>query len=189
MIKSLKGDNNMRYETFDPKIHDVNKIATLQYNVDFRTYDKLFNSKERAIERIGKTLKKDESIKVIYDNDTIIGLIITCTYDRKPKSRFNSLRLLLVSILDHFVICEIEKDDFYIAEIAIDEKQRSEGYGTKVIKNVISCAKKNGYKRVILDVDFRNRRSKALYEKLGFKVYDTKIFMKRGMYNMEYKIS
>ncbi len=179
----------MRYETFDPEIHDVNKIATLQYNVDFRTYDDLFGSKEKAIKRIGKTLKKDECIKIIYDDDNIIGMIATCTYDRKPKLGFKSLRLFFVSILDHFVICDIEKDDLYIADIAIDENQQSKGYGTKVIKNIISCAKKNGYKRVLLDADFRNPKAKKLYEKLGFKVYNTKIFLRRGMYNMEYKIS
>lgn len=179
----------MKYVTFNPKIHDVNKIATLQYNVDFKTYDTLFGSKEKAIERIAKTLKKDECIKIIYDDEDIIGMITTCTYDRKPKLGFKSLRLFFVSILDHFVICDIEKDDYYIADLAIDETQRSKGYGTKVIKNVINCAKKNGYKRVILDVDFRNPKAKKLYEKLGFKVYDRKIFLKRGMYNMEYKIS
>ena len=39
----------MKYEDFNPQIHDINKIATLRYNVDFRTYDKLFNSKEKAV--------------------------------------------------------------------------------------------------------------------------------------------
>ena len=39
----------MEYVNFDSKIHDINKIAKLQYDVDFRTYDKLFDSKEKAI--------------------------------------------------------------------------------------------------------------------------------------------
>jgi len=180
----------MKYVTFNPQIHDINKIATLQYNVDFRTYDNLFNSKEKAIATIAKNLKKkDETIKVIYDNETIIGMIITYTHDKKPKFNLNSLKLLIVGILDHFVICDIEKDDIYIAEIAIDENQRSKGYGTKVIKDVIDYAQKNGYKRVILDADFRNPKAKALYERLGFKVHNKKSFLKRGMYNMEFKIS
>jgi GNAT superfamily N-acetyltransferase len=73
-------------------------------------------------------------------------------------------------------------------EIAIDENQRSKGYGTKVIKDVIDYAQKNDYKRVILDADFRNPKAKALYERLGFKVYNKKSFLKRGMYNMELKL-
>ncbi len=179
---------NMKYVDFNPKIHDVNKIATLQYQVDFRTYDKLFNSKEKAIETLAKNLEKDECTKVIYDNEDIIGMLVIYTHDKKHKTRFNSLRLLIVEIWDYFVICDIEKDDLYIAEIAIDENQRSKGYGTKIIEDIIAYAQKNGYKRVILDADFRNPKAKALYEKIGFKVYNKKSFLKRGMYNMEFKL-
>ena len=179
----------MKYVTFNPQIHDVHKIATLIYNVDFRTYDKLFNSKEKAITTIEKSLKPNECTNVIYDNESIIGMIIIYTHDKKPKTNFSSLKLLIVRILDYFVISDIEKDDIYIAEIAIDENQRSKGYGTKVIKDVIDYAQKNGYKRVILDADFRNPKAKALYERLGFKVYNKKSFLKRGMYNLEYKLS
>ena len=178
----------MKYENFDSRIHDVTKIATLRYNVDFRTYDKLFGSKEKAIKALAKNLEKDECTKVIYDNENIIGILVAYTCDKKPKTHFNSLKLLFVGILDYFVICDIKKDDVYIAEIAIDENHRSKGYGTKVIKDVIDYAQKNNYKRVILDADFRNPKAKALYEKLGFKVYNKKSFLKRGMYNMEFKL-
>lgn len=178
----------MEYVNFDPQIHDKNKIATLKYTVDFRTYDKLFSSKEKAIAALGKNLKNDECIKVIYDNGNIIGILVAYTHDKQPKTHFNPLKLLIVEIWDHFVICDIKKDDVYIAEIAIDEKQRSNGYGTKVIKDVIDYAQKKGYKRVILDADFRNQKAKTLYERLGFKVYNKKSFLKRGMYNMEFKL-
>ena len=179
----------MKYVNFDSKIHDVNKIAKLQYDVDFRTYDKLFNSKEKAIKALAKNLEKDDCTKVIYDNEDIIGILVVYTHDKKPKTHFHSLKLLFVEILDYFVICDIKKDDFYIAEIAIDENHRLKGYGTKVIKDVIDYARKNNYKRVILDADFRNPKAKALYERLGFKVYNKKSFLKRGMYNMEFKLS
>ncbi len=179
----------MKYVTFDPEIHDVNKIATLQYNVDFRTYDKLFNSKKNAVATLEKNLKKDGCTKVIYDGENIIGMLIIYTHDRQPEISFKSLRLLIVAILDYFVISDIKKGDIYIAEIAIDENQRSKGYGTKVIKDVIAYGQKKGYKRVILDADFRNPKAKALYERLGFKVYNQKSFLKRGMYNLEFKLS
>ncbi len=42
----------MKYVNFDPQIHEKNKVATLKYNVDFRTYNKLFSSKEKAINSI-----------------------------------------------------------------------------------------------------------------------------------------
>ncbi len=180
---------DMKYVNFNPQIHDLDTIATLQYNVDFRTYDKLFNSKEKAISAIKKSLKEDDCIKVIYKNEKVIGLLITYTRNKKPKFHFSSLKLLFIAILDYFVICDIKKDDIYVAEIAIVENQRSKGYGTKVIKDVVDYARKKGYKRVILDADFRNLKAKALYERLGFKVFNKKSFLKRGMYNMEYEIS
>ena len=188
-LKKLYRWHDLKYVNFDSKIHDVTKIATLRYNVDFRTYDKIVSSKEKAIEVIGKHMGKDEYIKVIYDDEDIIGMLTVYTHDKQPKTHFKSLKLLSVEILDYFVICDIKKDDIYIAEIAIDENQRSKGYGTRVIEDVIDYARKNGYKRVILDADFRNPKAKALYEKLGFKVYDKKSFLKRGMYNMEFKLS
>lgn len=178
----------MEYLNFNPQIHDITKIATLKYNVDFRTYDKLFCSKEKAIAALEKNLKKEECIKVIYDNENIIGMLVAYTHDNQPTFHFSSIKLLIVDILDYFVICDIEKEDVYIAEIAIDENQRSKGYGTKVIKDVIDYAQKKGYKRVILDADFRNPKAKALYERLGFEVYNKKSFLKRGMYNMEFKL-
>ena len=179
----------MEYVTFDPKIHDANKIAALIYDVDFRTFDKLFCSREKAISAIEKSLEKNECIKVIYEDGILIGMLIYYTYYKKQKTQYASLKLLIVDILDYFVVCDIEKDDFYSAEIAIDENCRSKGYGSKVIKDVIGWAQNNGYKRVILDADFRNTKAKVLYEKLGFKVFNKKSFLKRGMYNMEFKLS
>ncbi|MBR5954159.1 MAG: GNAT family N-acetyltransferase, partial [Methanobrevibacter sp.] len=69
----------MDYQTFDPEIHDSYKIANLMYEVDFRTFDRLFKSKDKAILAIEKSLKKDDCIKVIFDNGNIIGLLIFYT--------------------------------------------------------------------------------------------------------------
>ena len=179
----------MEYVTFDPKIHDTNKIATFIYASDFRTFDKLFSSKDKAVSTIEKSLKKDECIKVIYDDGNVIGMLRIYSHDKKSKTYFNSIKLLIVDVWDYLVICDIKEDDLYIAEIAIDENLRSMGYGSKVIKEVIGYAQKNKYKRVILDADFRNTKAKELYERLGFKVFNEKSFLKRGMYNMEFKLS
>jgi hypothetical protein len=46
------------------------------YEVDFRTFDKLFKSKEKAVMAIEKSLKRDGCIKVIFDNKNLIGLLV-----------------------------------------------------------------------------------------------------------------
>ena len=177
--------DNLEYETFDPKIHDSGKIAIFRYEVDFRTFDKLFKSRDGAVDAIEKDLKNINNIKVIKDNGEIVGFLTCYTHDTKHKFHFKNIKLFIVDILDYFVLSDIKKGDLYLAEIAIDKNQRSKGYGSKIINDVIDYARKNNYKRVILDVDFRNAKAKVLYEKIGFKVYNKKEFLKRGMYNME----
>ena len=103
--------------------------------------------------------------------------------------RLKSLRLVIVDILDHFVLCDIEPDDLYLAEIAIDDSQRGQGLGKQVLYDVIDYAKSKNLNRVILDADFRNTGAKRLYESIGFKVFNKKRIkigsFERGMQNME----
>ena len=184
----------MIYETFNPEIHDVYHVARLVYDVDYRTFDMLFKSDKQAIEAISKYLmKKDlnEYYKVILDDDgQIIGYVSIYRHDDSHKFYFKSLRLYIVDILDHFVLCDIGENDLYLAEIAIDESQRGRGLGRKVVCDVIRYAKSKNYSRVILDADFRNKGAKKLYESLGFRQFNTKRVkigsFERGMHNMEF---
>ncbi len=178
----------MEYETFDPKIHDSRHVATLIYDVDFRTFDKLFKSSEKAIDAIEKNLRKEKCLKVILDNGELIGMLMFYTHDINHEFRLKHYKLFIVDILDHFVLSDIKKGDFYLAEIAIDKDKRSKGYGRRVIHDVINYARKNNYTRVTLDADFRNAKAKSLYERIGFRQFNKKSFLKRGMYNMELKL-
>ena len=94
-------------------------------------------------------------------------------------------------MLFHFVLCDVKKGDFHIAELAIDESQRGKGLGSKVLDDLISYAKKNNLKRVTLDADFRNTKAKALYERIGFREFNKKRVkigsFEREMHNMELK--
>ena len=184
---------DLKYETFNPKIHDVFKVAKLFYDVDFRTFDMLFKSEEKAIETIANDFKKektDDYFKVILNNDNqIIGLLILYTSKTSHKLYFKSPKLVIVDILDHFVLCDICDDDLYLAQIAIDSSLRGQGLGRKVIFDVIDYAKSKNYKRVTIDADFRNVGARKLYETLGFKEFNKKRVkigsFERGMHNME----
>ena len=182
------------YETFNPEIHDVRHVARLVYDVDYRTFDMFFKSDNAAINAISKyLLKKDsnEYFKVILDDENnIIGYLSIYLHDSDHKLYLKSLRLYLVDILDHFVLCDIAENDLYLAEVAIDESQRGKGLGRKVVQDVLEYAKSKNYDRVILDADFRNKGAKRLYESLGFKEFNKKRVkigsFERGMYNMEF---
>ena len=182
----------MRYETFNPKIHDVSKVARFVYDVDFRTFDMLFKSPDSAVKTISKSLENEdlETFTVILDDDdNIIGILIYYI-DKFPRHfNFRSLRLLIVDILDYFVLCDVGPGDLYIAEIAIDSSLRGQGLGKQVLLEVIDYAKSQNLNRVILDADFRNEGAKRLYEKIGFREFNKKrlkfLSFERGMHNME----
>lgn len=182
------------YETFNPKIHDVGHVARLVYDVDFRTFGMFFKSEKQAVDAISKYLSKkklNDNYKVILDeNKNIIGYVSIYLYDGKCEFHLKSWKLFLVDILDYFVLCDIEKGDLYLAEIAIDESQRGRGLGKRVILDVIGYARSKNFKRVILDADFRNDGAKKLYESIGFREFNKKRVkiagFERGMYNMEF---
>lgn len=183
----------MRYETFDPDKHDLNKVAKLVYDVDYRTFDMLFKDEKSAVKTIAKDLPKRELghfFKVILDDGgEIIGVLMIYDSEISHKFYLKSPRLLIVDILDHFALADIEDDDLYLAEIAIDSRLRGQGIGRKVVCDVIEYAKSKNYKRVTLDADFRNSGAKKLYERMGFKEFNKKRVkigsFERGMYNME----
>lgn len=185
----------MRYETFNPKIHDVAKVARFVYDVDFRTFDMLFKSPDSAVKTIEKSLEDEdlETFTVILDDDeNIIGMLIYYI-DKFPRHfNFRSLRLLIVDILDYFVLCDVGPGDLYVAEIAIDSSLRGQGLGKKVLLEVIDYARSQNLNRIILDADFRNDGAKRLYEKIGFKEFNKKrlkfLNFERGMFNMEFKL-
>lgn len=186
----------MIYETFDTQQHDVFHVAKLVYDVDYRTFDMFFKSDKQAIDAISKHLlkkKTNENFKVILDDDrNIIGYVSIYLHDDEHDFHWKSPKLFLVDILDYFVLCDIGKDDLYLAEIAIDGSQRGKGLGRKVVCDVIKYAKSKNFKRVILDADFRNKGAKKLYESIGFKQFNKKrvkiASFERGMYNMEFNL-
>lgn len=185
----------MRYETFNPRKHDVKKVAKLVYDVDYRTFDMLFKSTESAVKTIEKSLYDedlDTFLVILNDEGQIIGILIYYV-DKFPKHfNFKSLRLLIVDILDYFVLCDVEPGDLYLAELAIDDSLRGHGLGEKVVNETIAWAKSKNLNRVTLDADFRNNGARRLYERIGFKQFNKKRVkigrFERGMYNMEFNI-
>lgn len=56
----------------------------------------------------------------------------------------------------------------YVNAMVIDEKYRGEGYGSKMIQEVIDLSKKQGMKMVELDSGFHREKAHEFYIKLGF---------------------
>lgn len=208
----------MIFEEFDSNKHDPHKVAKLIFSVDIRTYSKLFKTDEKAILAIEKLLLLENDLTIIKEhskakniqlyvildesiNKNIIGILHVVKgkkesflYDIlfifKNLAINDAFRFSFIYFLDFLVLSNINQDDYYIAELAVDESQRGKGIGTKILKEAIKLAKDENYSRVVLDADLNNERAINLYESLGFKKFNkksVKFFNKeRGMHNMEY---
>lgn len=197
----------------NPKLHDLRRVAELIYDVDYRTFDYLFKSKEAGVDAITNRLiysfqedvVTDELFKVFFDDKDIeekeiIGMFnggkgVVHHYFKDilwlfKKLKFSqALPLAIIDFLDSFVLVTVKEDDFYIAELAIHESQRGKGRGHEALDYLLKLGKDLNCRRTVLDADFRNDGAFRLYSSYGFKVFNKKsfgIFHKRGMHNMEY---
>lgn len=200
----------MIFEKFNPEIHDYHKLASLTYDVDFRTYEKVFKNKDIALFALEdemllnfkKASNENYSFYVILDDyRKIMGMVKISkgeTHNLIQDSLFlfknlrfsEASKLSYISLLDSLVLSKVNNNDLYIGEIAINPENRGQGLGKLVINKIIKYAKNEGYKRVVLDADFRNLGALKLYESLGFSVFNQKsskiLDPERGMYNLEY---
>ncbi|MDR0900256.1 MAG: GNAT family N-acetyltransferase [Methanobrevibacter sp.] len=211
----------MILKEFDINLHNSYKFAELKYYVDENMYLKLFKDKEIAISAIKDRLKleikesiatnsygKFEKLYALFEEEDyeemdIKGILILCKGKKQgfwkhigilfKNLKFSTaLKFLLIEIMDYFTLAKYDEEDIYLAELAIDKNQRGRGLGKFLVSSAIEIAKKEGFRKVILDADFKNPVAKKLYESMGFKTFNKSsiaIFGKRrGMYNMEYVI-
>lgn len=63
----------------------------------------------------------------------------------------------------------VAADTADVANIAVTEPFRRGGVGTKIVKELVKIAEKNGAKKIFLEVRVSNAEAMRLYLKCGFK--------------------
>jgi ribosomal protein S18 acetylase RimI-like enzyme len=162
------------------------------------------NHEENSNLNSKKRLKEKTFFRVISDNNENKEVLGILSINKGKRNNFfktilglfkianfkEGLKFFMLMFLNYMVLSTLNEDDYYLAELSISEKHRNQGFGTKIVKNIIGFAKKEGFKRVVLDVDSDNTDAKRLYESIGFKKFNKKtskiFYKKREMYNMEY---
>lgn len=95
-----------------------------------------------------------------------------------PEFIFRIKRFLLMNK----EVGKIEKNDFYISNIAIFSKFRGMGIGEKLIEFTEKIAIKNKSKRIVLDVEKENLNAINFYKHIGFgTIKESKVFLRKGM--------
>jgi len=66
------------------------------------------------------------------------------------------------------------KNTLFIDKVGILEKHRGKGLGTKLLKFAFNVARRKKIKNIELEVIEKNIKAILLYQKLGFKIVQTK---------------
>ena len=205
----MEANKKMKLVKLDPERYNLNKVAELIYETDAKALNSYFNDKKNSAKRIKELLKAGsnswgyEHVYVVTgDNRQIYGVLVAYRGDeisikKDIKSYFrnlkfvNALKFILLDIGYLWNGAAINKDDYYISDLAVDEKCRGRGIGRFILERSLQLGKDKGCKRVILDVDLENKGAFRLYKKVGFKIFNKRnawTFGNKRFNNMEYKL-
>jgi len=114
------------------------------------------------------------------DNE-ISGMILAYEYEVIENESKNTGRLIIKYYGPGFIfkvvnliklgriISDLNKEDYYISNLAVFEKYRGHGVGKRLIYFAIEEAKRLGKSQLALDVESDNKNAIAFYYHLGFK--------------------
>jgi|GEM_PF-289861 len=191
----IENDFNPNNNKNNKDYKDFKNDKDFKNNKDYKDFK---NNKDQNEKNIKLFVIMDENI-----NKNIVGILhivkgVKISLWRDSFFVFKNLpirdaiRFSFIYFLDFLTLSKINQDDYYIAELAIDESQRRKGIATKILKKAVKKVEEENYNRIILDVDSTNEKAIKLYESFGFKKFGTKkvkFFKKEKiMYNMEYVV-
>lgn len=89
----------------------------------------------------------------------------------------NKIRTMYVYVLNGKYVAgmslrPVDSKTVYLSYLAVNEKCRDQGIGTKMINHARQICKNEGYSYVLLKVDNDNTEAERLYKKLGFDVIE-----------------
>ncbi|NYB51772.1 MAG: GNAT family N-acetyltransferase [Methanobacteriaceae archaeon] len=197
----------MHLQKMNKEKHDSLMVSKLIYEADVDTFNFFFGNQENASRKLQKLVAAGnnslgyEQIYVATNEDSRILGVMVYSIGKIDKIKelkvlfknlniLDSLRFIMLEILDSIFMSDLDDDDYYFAIVAVDEQARGQGIGSFILEEGIKIARKKGCKRAVLDVDIENEGALRLYERFGFKKFKEKIISifgwKKGAYNMEY---
>jgi len=167
---------------------DLTQVAQIVYQTDAFLFPFLFGKKEKAIPHLSKLIGlENNSFSYrnihLYIENKIEGIIIELdvskhvdeTKDFGQTFSFGQLMILAIKQLFLFPILKHKnKEGRYIQNVCVDENSRGKGIGTLLLLDAFNRAKKDGINQMYLDVEVKNKKAIALYEKHGFIKVKTK---------------
>ncbi len=153
-------------------------VAQLYANAFKRKFEKLIGDEDEVASLLEKRLNSNYCL-TCYHNEQLVGLA-GFHVDHKALvnislsnfiSQFGFFKGLMKGIIAAIIFYRkpVPKNELLMDGIAVDEKFRGQGIGSRLFDELFEWAKANDYKAVHLDVIDENPKAKALYKRLGFE--------------------
>lgn len=212
MIIILINENRfkMKFRKLNLIEDDLNKVARLIFQTDAEILNFYFKDKDRSVERIEKLIRAGDNSwghEFIYvvsgDSDKIFAVLVAYKKEDigtlsdlkaffKNLNFLDALKFVLVGIGYMWIGSPLDGDDYYLSDLAVDEKCRGRGIGTFILEKSLELARDKGCKKVVLDADPKNEGAIRLYQRFGFIEFNKKSMKwfggERAFYNMEYEL-
>jgi GNAT superfamily N-acetyltransferase len=120
-------------------------------------------------------------------DDEVAGVIFGYTTEEEPRidDAFQKLLYARTGSTDPlFVDSEIYGDEWYIDAIAVYDKYRGHGIGTKLLKAMPIFAARHGKQVIGLNVDYANPQAEKLYAHIGFTTVTTMVLSGHPYHHM-----
>lgn len=121
-------------------------------------------------------------IKVAEIDSSIVGM--SYAYAAEVESQTQALILDGTNGIDLHPSQEAWPGEWYLEILSVDQQYRGHGIGKQLINATLESAKDKGFKNVSLNVDYENKRAKALYERQGFITSKSIIIGEHQYYHM-----
>ena len=178
------------------EISDANVVSSLILEAGLSFLPLVFGPQVKLI--LGRLIKTPGTVFYIdnvyvleIDDGKIVGAMVAYPgYIIKKRSLktalvlFDMMGMELIRRIRIFRLVEsknkVNKDEFYVSNIAIDGRHRKKGYGSRLLKYAEELAREQGLRKLSLDVENTNSKAIEFYKRLGYRGTKVKRIYIRG---------
>lgn len=129
-------------------------------------------------------LFSSENVVIKTENGKVCGLLLSVPAEKMKQMDKNmmkygrelfktagfthAMKMMLRSGLQKYLTVYNQDDEYYISNLAVSEEFRDRGYGVELLEKAEELARKEGYHKLSLAVEFKNSSAKRIYERFGF---------------------
>jgi ribosomal protein S18 acetylase RimI-like enzyme len=185
----------IRITAYDSSRHDAQAVARLIYHADPRLMRFVFGPESSAVPAIAKLVGMRHNdyagarVTCAEQNGEVVGIIAAISAAEKREAAAHVGREWVAALgvlgmvramrwgpkLEGVATTELADDETYVSALAVDERLRGEGVGTRLLRDVL-----DRQPVVVTDVNVGNADALRFYQRHGFEIQREMTFTYRG---------